>query len=1610
MGKKALKKILFILMITMLLATDFLTLSYNLISYAAESENATNNKNIEFATYFKNEKGERVEEITESMQKQDLKLYAELKVKNEGYFNGEIEIQNSNFKIKNVVTSEFIKNIDGNKVTLKQINYGNTVEIELHIEQIISETILVNNLSCTTGVKLTGTYMEVSYEGLPIEATRTVKLNLIPDENTEAELSTEIITNKLFRIDGTNKRIVQVLVKSRLKNNMYPIESTTINIQTPEVMNTRLEKVEIFAIETKATNGQEGIEIESWTRENENIQIVLENNGNEQSEISWAQNAFDEIIITYTYNSKVDASVIEVNASSEIQVYNSENKYNATANYKIENMEPNNIIRNEITSNITEIYKGQLYANLKSEEKKNIEYSVDTEIQITDLKAINEISIIEGKDILKTETQELDTKTKFVKTEIEKEQLAKILGDNGVLQINDGTSVYKITKDAQANEDGNIVINYINEMDKIDIKITNYAQKGKLKLKHTKQIVPNEYTTKQVRNIKELKIQNTVIGTKNGTNNAITNNKEMKIDLKETISKAQLAIDKTTLSTMAVNEDVTIGVRLITDDVRYDLYKNPTISIKLPNVVENVTINNTSVMYGDEFVESTTYNNVNKTFNITLTGEQTKYTQTVEQLYILLNVDITLSKTAPSKTDKITMIYTNENATQYDGERVGYGEIEKNIQISSINGLVTIHNTSTYGLTGIKGVNNYEQKIQILDGDSNKDINFGIDLINNTQEDMNNVKILGILPTTGNKIDDKSKNTLQTQLINVSAPNATVYFTNNANATDNIEEAENGWTSDLNTVENPKMYLIYLQSMPVETSYSASYTVRLPEKIGKDLLSYTQYKVIYDSVEEENIEKTSVIYGLETETAINIETTIAAEVGNDKIQNGDTIKAGEVIKYKATVKNNGARTINNVTLKAFVPDGTVVVIPRTEDYVEFEDDNSEVLYYEELTDKEEFSEVIPSLAPNETYSIEYEVRVKSNIENNKEISNKAIASCNNLVFESETLKNTVQTSKIRITIKRRTDESIVIVPGGTISYTLFVENLSDETEKNLEMQINLENQDLQYLLFEAENVETINGKYIISEIPANGTISYEIGTKIKENVSEITATVDIIDSKEQKNRSNKVNQELTIVDVEISMSSPQDKQYIKKGDTVEYNIAVKNTGDTSAYITIIDNISEYLRVQQIIKNGKVYMQSIDSANKETYIESLSNEILNKETLQAQEKLELKIIAQVRNIVQDFGLINITNKAEVKAYGVVQDVSEEITHILKGDTTEEVKNIISGKIWLDKNFDGIMDKEEETLSGIKVRLYDVSTNDYVKNSNGDILEVVSNENGEYTFNTLEKGKYIVLFDIDTEKYESTIYKKEEIEESKNSDIIINKITINGEEKTYGLTDTIDLSENVLNVNAGLKEKVIFDLELNKYISKITVQTNGDTKSYDYENSTFERVEIKAKQIEGALVVLEYTIKVKNNGEIAGTVNNIVDYLPNGLIFSSELNKDWYLMGDKLYTKSLENEKINPGEEKEVKLILTKTMTGDNVGLINNSAEIYQSYNELGNADIDSKENNQVKEEDDYGYADVIIGISTGGTTIIYTILVIINTILIAVALYMIIKNKRLPIKF
>ena len=120
--------IVFVLIMTMTMS-NFVLIGINAVSAVEEitQDKNTNQKNVEFMTYFKDEQGNKVSEYSSKSTDTDLKLYLNVSVKQEGYFNGAITLKDSNFKFKTDNSSDKISSITENNIKLKQINAGDSV-------------------------------------------------------------------------------------------------------------------------------------------------------------------------------------------------------------------------------------------------------------------------------------------------------------------------------------------------------------------------------------------------------------------------------------------------------------------------------------------------------------------------------------------------------------------------------------------------------------------------------------------------------------------------------------------------------------------------------------------------------------------------------------------------------------------------------------------------------------------------------------------------------------------------------------------------------------------------------------------------------------------------------------------------------------------------------------------------------------------------------------------------------------------------------------------------------------------------------------------------------------------------------------------------------------------------------------------------------------------------------------------------------------------------------------------------------------------------------------------------------------------------------------------
>lgn len=1600
MKSKIIKIVTVMLLLVTLTMINFIYVGVGFISLAAE-DISTNHRNIEYTAELKSEK----------------LLTLTVTVKNEGYFNGEITLENSNFKFKNSI-SEYVNKIEENKIILNQINAGTTVNIDVDIEPIEDDNLDVGLLTAESNLKLTGIYKDSTQKDINIEATRKVKLEYIENSNEDnVENTADVITNKIIKVNDEEKRVVQISMNMGLKENNYPIKEISTDVTLPEAKS-------IPEVVTKANfNTMTHFDYNS---NEDKVTLKFTNEPNNENKILWKKSGCENVILTLIYDKDESLDNTKIPIEETVKLYNDkEIKISNTILVSAEEKDSLIQINNEATE--SSIYKGKINSSLDRT------FETKTKLLVNLANSEENISVKEDASYYNlADGGTLAANVIYNKTTISKDSFDKILGQKGSITILDGNGIVlgTINSQTQVDENGNLVIDYAGkEPSSLEIKTTTPVSEGDLVFIHTKTIKAGE--EESIKNAVELVSNATV-----SYNEAGINNMEAKVKLEEAKTEVSFEINKDTLSTVIPN-DLEIRATLKSNQEQYNLYENPIITFELPEPVENITINSIDLVYETE-LSIQNYSINGRIVTVELAGKQTSYKESgIEGAMLVIDVTAQVNKRAATQDGKITMTIQNK------------GEIvtsDNDIKVVAPTDMTVIHSISDLG---VETIGEEDTKVVTLDrGADARDLQTQIEVINNNENAMENVKILGTFPT---KNSENNIDTTVAQGLNVQGvEGAKVYYTENENATDDMQNVENGWQESITDGTKVKKYLIEVPTMESGASISATYTTNVPASLEYNQEASQDYTVDYqNSLTKVTNQMKATKIDLETGVGPDLETKLIASVAGSDQNNGGTVKNGEVIKYKIEISNEGSVDIDNVLVQGTVPDGTTLVEPQ---------DNFEYTgasYYKEL-DSKTYEDTIDTLKVGEVVTKEYEVRVNNDTSAGTNLVNKSSITYGDVTKESEETSLTTTSGNIRVTVKRVTDRSVDLYEAGVIQYLAIVENISNETQEDVTVKTNLPdslevtrlnlitnmsseeitNEDLQSANSDTGTVgepvevteeeltsnsndnstsELIDYQDEINigslEPGQNKVLSYDMKINKVENTPTVNFSV-VADAENEEYRSNVVTDDVRKVDISLSMTSDPDGDYLKAGDTLKYTINIKNNGTQDINDLILkDIIPSSLTINKVTFDGTEVTELAGTNNIEIScdISAGSESIVEIET----------VVNYSEGRTEAEAITNIAH-AEVLAETVA--TTPEITHIIEanenqGGGTEnpdennsgnnDVANgtgIITGVAWFDENANGQKDDGEELISGVKVQLYNTETNNLVKKQDGSVLEVTTNENGVYVLDHIGSGKYIVIFDYDNSAYALTKYKVEGVSQTNNSDAMMKDLIIDGQTQNVASTDILDMNEgNISDINIGFVKLQNFDLKLEKFVSRIVIQDSTGSTVKEYNDETLARAELESKRVNGATVLIEYKIRVSNVGEVDGYVRNIVDYMPNDLKFNSEMNKDWYQTSDGLYNASLANDVIKPGESREITLTLTKNMTEDNLGLINNTAEIEESYNELGLADSNSTPGNRANGENDMGSADVLLGLRTGGA--IYIGIAIAVVVVLGVVAFIVIKRRK-----
>ena len=1559
--------------ITAIITVGLLVLSHSLvsISYAATDSNdhSTNQDNVEVGISVEQHDGVDID-INEEQ-----KLNVTVLVQNTGYIkDAVIKLEDTNFKVSNL-DIENVKSITENKIELNSIDYGKVFDLAIPVKFNKQDRISVDEF--TKENKMTFEAIYVNNKGKEKKVTKTVKQKINWTGAAGYDISQNV--TRYLKYDSQNT-MLSINVKDSLLTNPIPAISKTIEITAPEI-NGSTPAQAIVTGKDITSSYKSGVVTIEWTNSTDN-----------DNKIAWRSDG--EYNITYIYNTQSSAtstsSKVKASCKTPVGRIDSASEAAITLSGEVGDVIEANMYGTE------ELSKGYMFTNLSKESNKyNTPFEMNYDLNVGFAELVDKITISENNPSFNNE-QNANSIITTKKVSVDSNDIKTVLGNDGAIIVKDANSneLGKLTPDTTSVE--------LNAKGLV-FETTEPKAEGNIKLTLAKQIDGNlNYNADKISNISTLTNAISVVGTQGS---ASISSKSASYTTKFTTptSNASIEISNPNLSTIVTNEDVVVTATLHTSSANDRLYKNSSLRFEFPEAVQKINLKDAKLLYDDELVPANFSANKN-IITLDLQGTQTKYNNTniTKGTVVRLVGDFVLDNLGTSSHDQVKLTYTN-GAT---GETK---QTTTDCEVVAPVGFVTVQSLGVNGKT----TSTLDTDIVMTKVGANvasRNAHISAIVINNLEEtdpnkDAAGFVILGRIPYSGNQALDGSDlgsnvNTTLASRVSVENLDATVYYS------ESLNESIYGSTWTTEPTQNAKTFMIVANSLPNRTRMAFGYDITLPDGMPYGTIGKATFGVFYNNQAVQGVSKNLVAaspVGITTGDVPNVQinTSLVNEATGETISNGGQVHEGDILKYTITVNNTGSEEARNLRITTKLPDGV--------DFMQYNTiKNTEESSYEALQ-IHEYTKKIDSLISNGSTTVSYRIRIPE-LKNN---TNELII-YNNLegdLVDSQDyelkLINSEGTMSISVTSYKTSVKQ-------DDNFTIYAElkNVNGKAKNDTELTVHLP-EGVKYIGGNYEYNEKKNEvKVDVKELKPYADEIYPIEVSLISNESKVLgtyATAKSNSTNEVKSNDWQINKNAqegkNLVDVKATLSTNVSGNTMMDNDQLEYYINIRNNGTTIANLEISDNLPEGLSIEsfRIEKNGNLERESKGSLFTSL---SLKSDEYAKITIIASAKktpagtstkyTNTPSIKLVEGQLVDINSIEVTVNGSVDTTvntGEKEESPEENNSKKASKNKDKDKDKqkqeqeqpqqnaapvntfkISGKAWFDENNDGIKGDIENQLTGIQIKLFNAETGNLAINAENKEMSTTTDSNGLYEFANLNSGRYYAVANFNSDTYDVAYYQVDKSVDSNNCDYVPTK----KENEVVAATNEINLDNvNAYNIDLGLTNKRTFHLKLDKVVSKITLSSPDYEKEvYNFDNK-IAKVEAQSKYVETTTAVVVYTIRITNVGEIAGYARSIVDYIPTDMTFNSELNPNWFIGKDgNGYTTSLSNTIINPGETKEVSIILTKKLTADNTGTERNVAEIAESYNEYGIEDVASTNLNKKDGEDDMSSSDAVILTSTG----------------------------------
>lgn len=919
-----------------------------------------------------------------------------------------IESKSEQESKKDLSLTADVKVISDNEISIKNVISNTKLTVE--IEYVQREQMTTRDAFKDVAFQLSGTFINEDLKEVEVGKEETLKIGWI--QNKDIELSSEYTKVSPFEIGEKLGTIVEstVKVKRESKGNYLPIVSSTINVDIPEFKGKLPTDVTVYASKLLLTRGEDigsvRFDITNWKVDGNKLTIQVDNDIDGLHKVG---NGEDEYVIVYRYEDyteditsrlgqNVTATLVQLNAKE-----NSTYIKNVSQEQEIK-IDANELVTYSVNSSEEKIEKAKIYANYNNDQAiYDTEYTTEVNVNVLTSDLLKELKIQDYKEYYKDVNGNLFRAEGIIYKRIKfnYSDLKNILSNGGGIEIynQDGVLLYTLVSDLVNDEEDAIV--EVNSLGGCYIVAKGIATNGRINFEITKAIMKCNYEKAAFKNFTQME---SVINAEikyEGIEEAVKlESKKTSKLFDESYTKANLVINKPTLTTLQTNEDVEVKIELNNDKENSDLYVNPVFELVFPKYVQEVTVESINLLFNNGLtignVERYTEDGLVK-LRVALNGAQTTFSDSKlsNGTNLLLNLNVKVDEYTPAKEDQIKLFYYNEGAANYQAQtKWKLSRIVPNGLLKTTNGfdVALIKYQAPSGLVAINGIINYDgqnsELTSVKKGKVTAEVGIGEDsriatmellALNNTENECSDVILLGRIPYIGNKAvitGEDLETTVNAVMLeeleeNVQNPNTSdIYYSTNGNANNDLDDPSNGWTKYPTNFNEVRSFIIVVKGNLLPGAVQRyTYNFEIPANLAYSTSIAGSFGAYYTDVTDVGeMEQTSQAdtVAITTKDAPKVTATLFVKEGE-----GTEVKEADYLTYVAMVENQGGIDAEGTTVTIKKPDNGKFLVYYEQGGADY------FCQYKTIQDKEKVID-FGTVKAGESKTQEFMIKVDSN--------------------------------------------------------------------------------------------------------------------------------------------------------------------------------------------------------------------------------------------------------------------------------------------------------------------------------------------------------------------------------------------------------------------------------------------------------------------------------------------------------------------------------------------------------------------------------------------------------------------------------------------------------